>query len=236
MKTNYLFFIIGLIFLNACSPIITTTRSNYPPLDDRQEVLVIGLNETKPENAIEFGQVKIGDTGATTNCTYDAFIEMAKTEARKNGGNALKILEHKLPSDGGSCHIIRALILKVDDPTKYKPIEDDIILNADYAILKIYRPSGTGALVNYDLHLGDSVICRVKSNFRAILYIKKDGLNSLWAIGDAVKEVPINIKFGKTYYLRCGLKTAFLTGQPELDLVDSQTGEEEFESINAAIQ
>lgn len=230
------FFSIGLVLLYACSPIVTSTSSNYPPLSDNQEVLVIDVNDPKPENAVELGQVNIASAGATMNCTYEAVIEIAKREARKNGGNVLKLVEHQLPPSGGKCHSIKALILKIENPLQYKPVEEEIIQNADYAILKIYRPSGSGALVAYDLNLGDSVICRVKNNYRAIVYVKKAGLDTLWAVSDDKKELPINIAFGKTYYVRCGLQTALLAGEPLLDLVDSQTGEAEFESINTPIQ
>lgn len=238
-KLQGLFVIVGFIFFSSCSPKISTSLSkSYPPLDYKQEVLVIGLDEAVPENSEVLGQVKIGDTGFSTNCDYDIVIDKAKLEARKAGGNAIKIIEHTPPSAmGSSCHRITAKILKIDNIENYTPkVEQEVLLDVDYAILNVYRYSGAGALVSYNLYLGDSVICRVKNNFKTTLHIKKDGLNSLWAKTEAKSEVPIDVKMGKTYYLRCGITMGAFVGHPKLELIDSKTGKAEFESIKAKKQ
>lgn len=238
-KLQGLFVIVGFIFFSSCSPKISTSLSkSYPPLDYKQEVLVIGLDQAVPENSEVLGQVKIGDTGFSTNCDYDIVIDKAKLEARKAGGNAIKIIEHTPPSAmGSSCHRIIAKILKVDNIENYTPkVEQEVLLDVDYAILNVYRYSGAGALVSYNLYLGDSVICRVKNNFKTTLHIKKDGLNSLWAKTEAKSEVPIDVKMGKTYYLRCGITMGAFVGHPKLELIDSKTGKAEFESIKAKKQ
>src|SRR5665647_156074 len=203
-----LLFITGLLFLNSCNPKISTSLSKkYPPLDYKQAVLLIGLDQTEPDGAEVLGKVKIGDGGFTTNCSYETVIDKAKMEARKVGGNAIKITEHKLPTAlGSSCHRITVKILRIENIDNYiSKVEEEILSDVDYAILNVYRYGGAGALIAYDLNLGDSVICRVKNNFKTTLHIKKDGLNSLWAKTEAKSEVPIDIKMGKTYYLRCGI-------------------------------
>ena len=91
-------------------------------------------------------------------------------------------------------------------------------------------------MVGYDLHLGDSTICRVKNNFKTTLYIKKDGLNTLWAKTETKSEVPIDVKMGKTYYLRCGITMGAFVGRPKLELIDSRTGKAEFQSFKAKNQ
>lgn len=233
-KLNGVILIAGLIIFSSCNPKISTSLSkSYPTLDYKQDVLVISLDQSEPENAEVLGQVKIGDTGFTTNCSYDIVIDKAKLEARKVGGNAIKIIKHTPPSGFGStCHNITANILKIENvDSSITKAEDEILLNVDYAILNVYRYNGVGALVSYDLHLGDSVICRVKNNFKTTIYIKKDGLNSLWSKTEAKSEVPINIKMGKTYYLRCSLKMGAFVGRPYLELVDSKTAKAEFESF-----
>ena len=68
------------------------------------------------------------------------------------------------------------------------------------------------------------------------MYIKKDGLNTLWAKTEAKSQVPIDIKLGKTYYLRCGIAMGAFVGQPKLELVDSKAGKPEFESFKAKNQ
>ncbi|MDC7217994.1 MAG: hypothetical protein PQJ28_03120 [Spirochaetales bacterium] len=194
---------------------------------------MIPLSESIPEAAIQLGEIKIGDTGFSTNCTWEVVIEKAKEEARKAGGNAIKITEHRPPSVmGSSCHRIKAAILKLEDPDNYQnqitePISDDA-----FATLNVYRYSGAGALVNYDLHLGDSTICRVKNKFKTSIQITKEGMNTIWAKTESKAEIPIDIEMGRTYYIRCGIKIGFFVGQPSLELVDYSTGKNEFESFN----
>lgn len=234
-----LLIISALILVSACSPKIRTNLSqSYPALDYKQAVLVFGIAEAAPDIAEVLGEIKIGDAGLTINCGYEVVLDKAKMEARKVGGNAIKIIEHKTPSAfGSSCHRITANILRIEDIDNYMPeVEDEILLDVDYAILNVYRYSGMGSLVGYDLYLGDSVICRVKNNFKTTLHIKKDGLNTLHAKTEAKAEVPINIEMGKTYYLRCGIKMGAFVGRPKLELMDSKTGKAEFESFEAKNQ
>ena len=120
MKKQNLFLMLTiLIVLNSCNPKISTSLSkNYPPLDYKQEVIVIDINQQEPENSEVLGQVKIGDTGFSTKCGYDIVIDKAKLEARKAGGNAIKIIKHKSPDLWSTCHRITAKILRI------KNIED----------------------------------------------------------------------------------------------------------------
>ena len=240
MKKFYgLIMITALILLSSCSPKISTNLSKtYAPLDYKQEIVTIGLSESEPDNLEVLGQVKIGDTGFSTKCGYDIMINKAKLEARKAGGNAIKIIEHKPPSAfGSSCHRITARILKIEDIENYiSKIEEEVVLDLDYAILNVYRYRGAGALVGYDLHLGDSTICRVKNNFKTTLHIKKEGLNTLWAKTEAKSEVSIDVKMGKTYYLRCEITMGAFVGRPKLALIDSKTGRPEFQSFKAKNQ
>lgn len=240
MKKLHLFIMTaGLIFFSSCSHRVSTSLSkSYPALNYQQEVVVIGLDQPAPENTEVLGQVKLGDTGFSTKCNYDMAIDKAKLEARKAGGNAIKIIEHRPPSlMGSSCHRITANILKIDDIQNYSAeAEEEVLLDVDYAILNVYRYGGPGVLVGYDLFLGDSVICRVRNNFKTTIHIHKDGLNTLWARTEVKSEVPIDVKMGKEYYLRCGIGMGAFVGHPKLELIDSKTGKVEFTSFNAKNQ
>ncbi len=228
-----------ILVLGSCSPkVMTELNKSYEPLDYNQEVVVIGIDQSVPEGSEELGQIKIGDSGFTTNCDYETVINKAKEEVRKAGGNSLKITEHKPPTVmGSSCHRITATILKLKDPQTFiADNSEEELLDIDYAIINVYRYSGAGALVNYDLHLGDSVLCRVKNNFKTTVHTKLEGLNSIWAKTEAKAEIPVDIKYGKVYYIRCGIGMGFFVGQPTLELVDSKIGKAEFEAFNAKNQ
>jgi hypothetical protein len=225
------------ILLIACSPKVTTKLTKtYPTLDYKEEVTVLGITEKTPSTAIEIGIVRIGDTGFSINCGWDIVIEKAKMEARKVGGNVLKIIEHTPPSImGSSCDRLTAKILKIENTEELKKIKKNEIAIVDsawnYAKIFVYRPRGAGALVGYDLYLGDSVICRVKNNSKQEIKISKKGINLLWAKTESKSEIPIDIEFGKEYYLKCTIGMGILVGRPQLQLIDRIQGKSQYNSI-----
>lgn len=113
-KTTFLAFFGVLVFLSSCSPRINSSiTKNYPALDSLDEVAVLEMAEKVPSNTEKLGEVKIGDTGFTTKCDLETVLEAAKVEARKAGGNLLKITDHTYPDLASSCHRITAAIYKV---------------------------------------------------------------------------------------------------------------------------
>jgi len=114
-KLSTLFLVVGtLLSLNSCSPRISTSLSkNYAGLDKTQEVKVIDLSDDVPVHSELLGEVKVGDSGFTSHCDYETVLEAARQEARKAGGNALKIVKHQYPDVLSSCHRITASIYKV---------------------------------------------------------------------------------------------------------------------------
>jgi hypothetical protein len=114
-KSNNLFLFTGVIlFLTSCSPKLTSTiHKTYPPLQYPAEVKVFEIYESVPLNAEKLGTVKVGDSGFSINCNYAAVLDMTKNEARRVGGNAVKITEHKYPDLISSCHRITADVLRI---------------------------------------------------------------------------------------------------------------------------
>ncbi|MBC7913707.1 MAG: hypothetical protein H7Y07_06250 [Pyrinomonadaceae bacterium] len=137
---KYVFLALITISIASCSPkIITKTDKTYPALGFDKEVVVIALSDNIPSNAIEIGVIKIKDNGLSLNCSWNAVIEKAKTEARKIGGNGLKITQHTPPNLLSSCHQITATVLKInnteiikDEPPKAPPITVKPKANTDY--------------------------------------------------------------------------------------------------------
>lgn len=226
-----------LCMMVACSPKIRSViTSENKMLAHDADVFVFNEKEMVPENIKEIGKLSLGDSGFTTKCTYEIMIEKAKYEARKSGANIVKITEHKYPSTFGStCHRLKATMYYTsEDINLIKEVkEEPIIEGADYALLHVYRYGGVGPLISYNLKLGDSVLCRVRNNFKTTVKIKKEGLNSLIARTESKKELPIDVEFGKHYYLRCSVDMGVLIGRPHMDLVDYKTGSGEFEHFEA---
>ncbi|HPH47721.1 MAG TPA: hypothetical protein PLJ60_20515 [Chryseolinea sp.] len=232
-----IFIILIPVLCIGCSAKITTNvTKGHNALAHDAEVIVLSLEEDIPPSAIDIGTVKIGDTGFTTNCGWNVIIEKAKMEARKSGGNVLKITEHIPPSTfGSSCDRIVAKILKIENPDELVKLKENEIVPIDstwnYAKLFVYRPGGVGALVGYDLHLGDTVICRVKNNWREEITITKKGSYALWAQTESKVEIPIEIEFGRIYYIRCGVGMGAFVGRPQLQLVDLTQGKIGYNSV-----
>lgn len=237
LKNGILIGFACLIFsMTSCNPAVRTVlNAEYPTLDYNKKVYIVNQNDMTPEQSVKIGEVKIKDSGFTTRCTYDYVIEKAKLAARKAGGNAIKITEHKPPTAFGStCHRINADILLIDD------IENCIIQeqkeevsDVDYAILHIYRYSGIGALIGYDVKIDDQILCRVKNNYKTTVHVTKEGLQTIWAKTEAKSEVPVKLEHGHEYFIRCSVKMGAFVGRPNLTLVDYSIGKSEFEAFNA---
>ena len=94
MKYLNLIIIGFLICIVGCAPITTTNIiKTYPPLDNNAEVRVFGLYEQAPKDSEVLGVVEVGKSDNRVKCTYEFVIATAKSEARKAGGNAIKIIE-----------------------------------------------------------------------------------------------------------------------------------------------
>jgi hypothetical protein len=114
MKTKNIIFTAIIPLLSSCSPSIQLHISKaYPAMKPLEQVRVIEEKEQIPGNAENIGQVAIGNN-TRRSCSYNAVLELAKVETRKIGGNAIKIIEHKLPNEGNKCHRISASILRID--------------------------------------------------------------------------------------------------------------------------
>jgi len=115
MKNN-LFFVTGIILLfTSCSPQLTSVMlKTYPSLQYQEEVRIFEVNEPAPSNAEKLGTVRVGDSGFSVNCNYSTVLDMTIIEARKVGGNAVKITQHKLPDFLSTCHRITADVLRIE--------------------------------------------------------------------------------------------------------------------------
>ncbi|GAB3419682.1 hypothetical protein GCM10027516_15460 [Niabella aquatica] len=214
------------------------------PADTTKEVVLYLVTDSIPGGAIVLGDFKIGDNGFTSDCQYQRVIEKAKQKAAKAGGNAIKITELKEPDIWSSCYRIKGKILQIDAEAYAEKVvqsntyinddEDDVATDASagYALLYLYRPKNfSGSAIGYDIYLDDSVICRMTNNSKYEIKVYKPGQHKIWAKTEAKAIVPLNIKPGKSYYIKCGIQTGFWVGQPQLNLVYPTQGKEEYEQM-----
>ena len=114
MKKITSLLIIALMALNSCSPVATTKiQKSYTALKKNAPILVYMSGDELPSNPENIGDIKIGDSGFTTECSFDQVIEKAKVKAREVGGNAIQIYDVKRPDLMSTCYRIKAKILKI---------------------------------------------------------------------------------------------------------------------------
>jgi hypothetical protein len=221
----------SILVFSCTAQVTSSSKKNYPPLSSQQEVIIFGLDEQIPGDAVVIKKIKTGNKGFTADPDYDIVIRQARMAARRAGGNAIQILEHNPPTALGSpSHRIKANILSIPFIEERADEQSaDIDPDADYAILHIYRYGGYGFLVGYNLVMGDSVICKVHNNFSTSVKVKKEGLQTIWAQTEARSHVQIDFEFGKEYYLRCGIATGSAVGIPMLEVVESRIAKSELE-------
>lgn len=105
-----------LLALSSCTikPSVTVFKT-YPVLDYKEEVKLMELHDEISGEFEELGMVRLYEKGSTRNCSYDVIIALAQFEARKIGGNLVKIINHIPPGENrNSCDQITAKILRIE--------------------------------------------------------------------------------------------------------------------------
>lgn len=237
MKTRiniFLTLLLAFIFVGCSPKVVSSISTPYTPLSEDQEVLVLETYDELPTEAIILGTVKIGDTGftASSNGTYDEVLRLAKEQARKAGGNAIKINQHQTPDFYSSVHRIFADILYIEDPSSIVTTQESILSDhPDYAVLYFYRLSGMGPLINYDVSIDETKVFRAKINTKAEVKVYEEGDYEIWGRTEAKSSIPLHIVPGHDYYIRCSVTMGAFLGRPLIEQVSAAKGREQFSSI-----
>ena len=110
----------------------------------------------------------------------------------------------------------------------------DSLAKSGFVTLHLYRKGGTGFLLTYKVHLGDTVLWESAAKTKATIRIKKTGESVLWAKTEARDELRVNLEIGREYYVRCGVTMGAFAGHPSLTLVDESEGKKEFSEIKGS--
>jgi hypothetical protein len=229
------------ILLASCSTSISTkiVNKNFQKLEDNNQIIVLDKNEELPNNSELIGDLKIGDSGFTTDCGYDKVIADATNAAKNSGANIIKIIEIKKPSTFGStCYRIKARLYRNLNPESLAILAQNRSLknksrlpeNSDYAVIYFYRPSiGAGSLLGYKIKdANDSIVGRLRSGEK-FKYVKKFGEQFFYGALETKEEVKINIEKGNEYFVRCAVNMGVVIGRPEINLIENYVGMKEYE-------
>ena len=243
MKHKLYLFITILLICN-CSPKIRTMISNsdYKKLDDKIDIIFINESEV-PENSKYIGELKIGDSGFTTDCGYEKIMNEAKIEAKKLGGNIIQVIEIKEPQKWGStCYRLKAKIFRNLDSKLLLPFIEEHInnnkstlpSNSDFAKIYFYRPKMvTGSLLGYKIRMdNDSVVCRVRNGEKCEVKIVDFGKHKFWAKIESRDSIIIDVEKGQEYFVRCAVGLGVFVGKPDFSLVDNHVARKEFQNMD----
>ena len=215
--------------------IILLTRASLWAQTAQDTIVVLPVKIAPPANAEKLGTIRAGNNATETHCNYEQVLREAKDKARGMGGNVVKITELEPPAFISKCYRIKADVYSAGTfrDSVMKTITTTVGQNsvsAKHATLYIYRLKDTIMLAtSYHLHLNnDSVICNVRSRSRDSVCIYTEGPLTLWAKNEEKRELKLDVKFGESYYIRCGLVKGGLRMIPVIELTDKATGEAEY--------
>ncbi len=239
IATLLLFVVLGI----SCAPKIKSSLSttNYAPLADDEAVFIVDVRGQFPENSAFVGDLKIGDSGFTTDCGYESVMENARNAARKAGSNFVKLIEIKKPNLGSTCYRIKAQLYRNLDQEAlavYKAEElsknrSRLPENAEYAIVHFYRPRQfAGSMIGYKIRMDeDSIIGRVRNGEKFAYKTSDFGKHTFWGLTEARDSVVIDVEKGQEYFIRCSLTVGVAVGRPELNLTANHIGVKEYEEM-----
>ncbi len=108
-------FLYFIVLLSSCTPRITTSLiKKEKSLSKNAMVTVYDKNDTLPAVIEKLGTTRVNDNGSTAEFNYNFVFELAKLEAGKAGGNAIRIIKHQIPNIFNTGHEVYADILKID--------------------------------------------------------------------------------------------------------------------------
>lgn len=231
--------------LGSCATSISTKLVNksYLKLSDEIQMIVLEKDDVLPNNSEFIGDIKIGDSGFTTDCGYNKVVSDAINSAKSAGANIIQIIEVKKPSVlGSTCYRIKAKIYRNLNAESLASISEIRNLknksrlpeDADYALIHFYRPgAGAGALLGYKIKdANDSIVGRLRNNEKFIYKTKNFGVQSFYGTLETKKEIKINVEKGKEYFVRCSVNMGVVLGRPEISLIENHIGMKEYEEMN----
>ena len=234
-----------ILLLQSCSPSVKTrlgSGAKYDALEYPADVLVLNLNEPPPYGSEFIGNLKIGDSGFSTDCDYHKVLQVARIAASKAGANIVKLTKVSEPNIWTSnCYRIKARLYRNFDQSMSGLLAEKALKNksrlpadADYAKIYFYREANfNGSLISYKIRMDDEeVIGRIVNNDRFEYTITSFGPHKFWAKTETEESLIINIERGQEYFVRCGVKMGAAVGRPTLLLIENSEGIKDYQQLD----
>lgn len=149
------FLLVYTILLCSCAPRITTSLIKHEkPLLKNAIISVYNKNDTLPAVVEKLGVIRVNDNMSTAEFDYNYVVEIAKLEAIKAGGNAIRIIKHQLPNLLNDSHKVYADILKIDTSMVHQRADQ---LNEEYNTIIPYSHLRLALNGGYAYNVGKDV-------------------------------------------------------------------------------
>ena len=107
---------------------------------------------------------------------------------------------------------------------------------ANFAIVYLYRPGKlTNSLSDFIVYLNDDAICVAKNNTGYTFKILREGpVKFTSRIHNDLFDLPVEIEFGKTYYIKSMIHWGFFKGKNyrlEIANVEKSKGQDEYAEL-----
>lgn len=114
--------------LTSCSYKIT--RSGYEPVNtiDQTREMKFVRNQTFSDSAItKIGEIKLGDSGFTLNCTESDALVLLTSEGNAAGANVINIISETRTDILSSCYRCTAELYRISDPALQVKSDDSFL-------------------------------------------------------------------------------------------------------------
>jgi hypothetical protein len=90
--------------LVSCGALIKSNfTTQLKPLTIEDKVAFLDIDNPVPENSKKIGNAKFGDSGFSTDCDCNSNLIKARSLARTNGANIVKVIKKSTPDLWSSC-------------------------------------------------------------------------------------------------------------------------------------
>ena len=118
MERTIFFLLLTAELLAGCSPKVTVDMltSEYGPVST-SEVMVLLPTDSVPQPAETIGKVSVTDNGLSVGGNFTQVVGLAVRATANNGGNILRLDEHRNPNAWTSIHRVWGTMMHTDNPT-----------------------------------------------------------------------------------------------------------------------
>jgi|GEM_PF-1311127 len=209
-------------------------------LADTTTVVVIDVDDPEeiPKDAKLQGKITVIGADLKVACGYNSIINQAKEKARNLGANLVNVTKLIDPDRLNACYRLHADAYYYPGITTYMEqrqraadsIARSIFTDSpSYAMLYIYRTRNSMVpWINYVINVEDSEACTIKAGSAVAVKLFNSGPNKLWARTESETDLMINVVPGEVYFLQCGIKPGIAKGIPDLKLVETRKGLNQF--------